>query len=279
MRPTQKTLDLKHTSVHYWEHGDPQKPTLLLVHGITGSHEGFQYLVPLLSDFHLIIPDLPGFGISPLPHDNLTLSELGALLVEFVAKLPGRSKPYIVGHSMGSLVVAEALAQQPTISQRKLILLSPVPTPIGRFDRRRPGALATKGYYALSRRIPRLATSKLITRLSTSAMITTDNPRRKQEIYQHHYGNLDYISSITWYSRLYKEVNAKGMTDYRDTLSQFDVLIVSGDRDIVTPLRQQKKAAQHMKVKLEIIPGVGHLAHYERPGELVRAIKTFLGSQ
>lgn len=276
MRPTQKSLDLKQTTVHYWEYGEDHRPTLVLVHGITGSHEGFQYLVPLLSEFRLIIPDLPGFGISPLPHDNLTLAELGSLLAQFVAGLGLRAKPYIVGHSMGSLVVAEALAQHPGIAQKKLILISPVPTPIGRFDRRQGGAIATNSYYALSRRIPRLSTSKLVTRLSTRAMITTDNPERRREIYQHHYGNLNYISSIVWYSKLYKEVNSKGMSDYADTLAQFDVLILSGDRDIVTPLKHQKQAAKQLGVRLEIIPGVGHLAHYERPGELVRSIKTFL---
>jgi len=276
MNPKKKTIQLRRTIVHYWEHSTNKKPTLILVHGITGSHEGFQYMVPLLADYHLIVPDLPGFGVSPLPHDNLTLVELGTLLADFIEALHLKDKPFILGHSMGSLVVAETLAQQPKLVHHKVIFASPVPTPIGRLDARRPGAMLTKGYYTLSRIIPRLSKSKIITRLSTKVMITTKDKTLKRAIYEHHYGNLNYISSIAWYSRLYKEVNSKGMSDYKTTLSAFDVLVVSGERDMVTPLKHQKKAAAALATRLEIIPGVGHLAHYERPQELVAAIKNFL---
>lgn len=272
----EKTLALNNTVVHYWEHNPDKKPTLVLVHGITGSHEGFQYMVPLLSDYHLIVPDLPGFGISPLPHDKLTLAEEGMLLVEFIEKLGLRQKPYVIGHSMGSLVVAEAVKHKPEVVQKKLILLSPVPLPIGVIDTRRGGAMATQFYYDISKYVPSLAKSKFITRLSTSFMITTTDRQLEQAIYRHHYGNLNYISSIIWYGRLYKEVNRLGMSEYRDALSLFDVLIVSGDRDIVTPIKHQKKAAGQLGVRLEILPGVGHLAHYEQPKELVAAIERFL---
>lgn len=271
-----KTLQLKKTEVKYWEVGTSSSPTLVLVHGITGSHEGFQYLVPLLSEFHLIIPDLPGFGISPLPHDKLTLAELGKLLAEFISTLGLRHKPYIVGHSMGSLVVAETLKQHPELVQHKVTFLSPVALPIKKFDSRQAGALATRTYYGVSRFIPRLAKSKLITRVSTNAMMTTKSRDLRKAIHGHHRGNLDYISSIAWYGRLYKEVNKKGLSDYHDTLKKFDVLIVSGDRDLVTPLKHQQKIAKRYGLRLETIRGVGHLAHYETPGELVRAIRNFL---
>lgn len=276
MSATEKTIRLDHGEVKYWEHHPDKKPTLVLIHGITGSHEGFQYMVPLLKDYHLVVPDLPGFGISPLPHEELSLAEEGALLVEFIQKLGLKTKPFVVGHSMGSLVVAEALQHDPSIAQQKLILLSPVPLPVGLLDTRKGGAVATQIYYELSKRIPSLATSRRITKLSTSFMITTTDSELERAIYDHHYGNLNYISSINWYSRLYKEVNARGMTSYHDTLSKFDVLIVSGDRDIVTPAKHQKIAAGRLGVKLEIIPGVGHLAHYERPDELVKAIQSFI---
>lgn len=276
MSEAAKTIRLSDGEVKYWEHNSDKPVTLVLVHGITGSHEGFQYLVPLLGDYHLIVPDLPGFGISPLPHENLTLAEEGKLLVEFIKKLQLKSKPYIIGHSMGSLVVTEALQHDPDVAQQKLILLSPVPLPIGLLDTRKVGALATQLYYTVSKFIPSLATSKRITKLTTSAMITTTDPDLTKAIYGHHYGNLDYISSITWYGRLYREVNKRGMSSYKDVLAQFDTLIVSGDRDIVTPIKHQKIAAKQLGITLQSIPGVGHLAHYERPQELVDAIRQFI---
>ena len=66
------------------------------------------------------------------------------------------------------------------------------------------------------------------------------------------------------------------MTRYKSVLKQFDLLIVNGDRDNVTPLPMQKKIAAATDAKLAIIPGVGHLAHYEKPAEMAGEIREFL---
>ena len=268
--------------IAYWTHNENKKHTLVLVHGFTGSHEGFQYLVPLLDDFRLIIPDLPGFGISPLPHHKLTLRELGSLLVDFVQELDFDDKPHLLGHSMGSLVVSEAVRQHPSAFANKLILVSPVPSPIGIAEKRRPGVLVSKFYYSVSHRLPiigkKLATSKRLTTLSTFMIMTTTDKDLRKQIYGHHYKNLNFISSIGWYSRLYAQINRTGISRYRAALAPFDVLLINGERDSVTPLKHKRKAADAIKAKLAVIPGVGHLAHYEMPAKLAAEIRAFLTS-
>lgn len=266
--------------IAYWTHHDDKKPVLILVHGFTGSHEGFQYLVPLLKDFRLIIPDLPGFGVSPLPHKKLSLRELGESLVDFVAALGLSRKPHLLGHSMGSLVVCEAVRQHPVAFAQKLILVSPVPSPIGWLEGRRPGTIVSQLYYSASHRLPvagkRLATSRKLTQLSTNMIMTTTNKKLRQAIYGHHYDNLNYISNIGWYSRLYREINRTGISRYRAALDPFDVLLINGQRDNVTPVKHQQKVANALKAKLVVIPEVGHLAHYEKPVQLAGAIVDFL---
>ncbi len=263
----------------YWTHNDSRKQTLVLVHGFTGSHEGFQYLIPLLSDFRLIIPDLPGFGVSPLPHHKLTLAELGKLLAQFIQEL-GLEKPYLVGHSMGSLVVAEAVRQHPELFAKKIVLASPVPTPINWIDSRKIGALASGLYYSASHRLPlvgkHLASSKRITKFSTNLIMTARDGAIREAIHQHHYDNLNYISHIGWYKQLNRQINRTGISHYKSALSNFDVLIVNGDSDAVTPLKHQKKTADIINAKLITIPKVGHLAHYEKPTDLASAIVDFL---
>ncbi len=278
---TKKTVILpSNNPIAYWSHHDDKRPVLILVHGFTGSHEGFQYLVPLLSNFRLIIPDLPGFGVSPLPHEKLTLRELGSLLVDFVQALDLDDKPHLVGHSMGSLVVSEAMRQHPKLFAKKNILISPVPSPVGILDARKIGVLLSKLYYSASHRLPfvgpYIATSKKLTRLSTRLIMTTKDKLMKQTIYGHHFNNLKFISSIGWYRRLHKEVNKTGISRYRHALEQFDILIINGDRDSVTPPRKQKKTSKKINAKLVIIPKVGHLSHYEKPTELATAISEFL---
>jgi pimeloyl-ACP methyl ester carboxylesterase len=63
-------------NVFYREAGSADKPKLLLLHGYPSSGHMFRDLIPLLSDrFHIIAPDLPGFGQTDMPsRDKFTYS-------------------------------------------------------------------------------------------------------------------------------------------------------------------------------------------------------------
>jgi pimeloyl-ACP methyl ester carboxylesterase len=60
--------------VFYREAGSPGAPKLLLLHGFPSASHMFRDLIPLLADqFHIVAPDLPGFGQSDmLPRDKFT---------------------------------------------------------------------------------------------------------------------------------------------------------------------------------------------------------------
>jgi pimeloyl-ACP methyl ester carboxylesterase len=60
--------DVDGLKIFYREAGTPGKPKLLLLHGFPSAGHMFRDLMPLLSnDFHIVAPDLPGFGQSDMP--------------------------------------------------------------------------------------------------------------------------------------------------------------------------------------------------------------------
>jgi pimeloyl-ACP methyl ester carboxylesterase len=63
-----RRADVDGFNVFYREAGRPGNTKLLLLHGFPSSSHMFRDLIPLLADrFHLIAPDLPGFGQSDMP--------------------------------------------------------------------------------------------------------------------------------------------------------------------------------------------------------------------
>jgi pimeloyl-ACP methyl ester carboxylesterase len=60
--------DIDGFKIFYREAGPKDAPTILLLHGFPTSSHMFRDLIPLLADrFHVVAPDLPGFGQSDMP--------------------------------------------------------------------------------------------------------------------------------------------------------------------------------------------------------------------
>jgi pimeloyl-ACP methyl ester carboxylesterase len=63
-----RTAEIDGCKLFYREAGDARAPVLLLLHGFPTSSHMFRDLIPRLADqYHVIAPDLPGFGFSDAP--------------------------------------------------------------------------------------------------------------------------------------------------------------------------------------------------------------------
>ncbi|ESZ92522.1 hypothetical protein SBOR_7094 [Sclerotinia borealis F-4128] len=63
-----KTIKADGVDIFYREAGPSDAPTLLLLHGFPSSSHQYRNLIPLLSEkYHILAPDLPGFGFTEVP--------------------------------------------------------------------------------------------------------------------------------------------------------------------------------------------------------------------
>jgi pimeloyl-ACP methyl ester carboxylesterase len=68
MTTAHRSVAVDGLNVFYREAGDPKAPALLLLHGFPSSSHMFRALIPALADrYHVLAPDLPGFGYSDAP--------------------------------------------------------------------------------------------------------------------------------------------------------------------------------------------------------------------
>ena len=79
-----RSADVDGFKVFYREAGAPDAPKLLLLHGFPSASHMFRDLIPLLADrFHVVAPDLPGFGASDMPARGHTFERIAAIIDRF----------------------------------------------------------------------------------------------------------------------------------------------------------------------------------------------------
>lgn len=79
-----RNVDVDGFNIFYREAGPADAPKLLLLHGFPTASHMFRDLIPHLADrFHMIAPDLPGFGNSDLPGRGLTFDQIADRIDRF----------------------------------------------------------------------------------------------------------------------------------------------------------------------------------------------------
>ena len=120
----QKSVVVEGRAWPYLEGGDPAKPTLLLVHGFSGDKDNWSFLAPYLTrDYHIIAPDLPGFGENERNPDlAYDITAQTARLKAFVDALR-LACPHVAGNSMGGWIALRYALDYPG-ALASLILLN-----------------------------------------------------------------------------------------------------------------------------------------------------------
>ena len=86
-----RTVTIDNVEIFYREAGNPQNPTILLLHGFPTSSHMFRDLIAELADeYHLVAPDYPGYGFSAMPavdEFDYSFDNIAQIMEQFVDEI------------------------------------------------------------------------------------------------------------------------------------------------------------------------------------------------
>lgn len=253
--------------------GDP----ILLVHGLSGRWANWlENILPFAGDHRVVAMDLPGFGESEMPAQDITISNYGSFLDSLCDEL-GIEKAAVVGNSMGGFIGAELAIRYPHRVDR-LVLVSAAGISIENW-RNEPGLAALRGTEAVG--------------LFVAAQLATrsDDFSRRPRLRKLLLGLIAQDPSQLSPNMAFELLQGSGkpgfvpaldaLTDYpiRDRLPEIacPTLIVWGDRDFLVPTRDADEFERLIPdSRKEIWERTGHLPMVERPVRFNRTVAEFL---
>jgi pimeloyl-ACP methyl ester carboxylesterase len=97
---------------------------IIFIHGIAGCWRNWLENLPYFGrSYRAIALDLPGFGDSPMPSWEISMSNYGRLVHDFCERLGIDEVAALVGNSMGGFIGTEAVIEEPSRFER-LVLIS-----------------------------------------------------------------------------------------------------------------------------------------------------------
>ena len=270
----QRWIDVAGSPVNTIVMGDG--PPLLFVHGLSGCWQNWLENLPHFAREHRVVAmDLPGFGASPMPAGELSISGYGRCL-EALCDALGIEQAAVIGNSMGGFVAAELAIQFPErVSELVLVAAAGLSEQHVKRDRTMTAArvvefsgawLATKNEWIVRR--PR-------TRNRLSSFVMTHPERLPAELMWEQMqgsgkeGFLPALGAIMDY-------------DLSERLEEIErpTLIVWGRDDRVVPPGDAPKFERLIDgSRLVWFEDTGHVPMLERPARFNRVLEEFLGGQ
>jgi putative magnesium chelatase accessory protein len=241
-------------------------PVLLLLHGTGAATHSWRKLAPLLSrHFTVVAPDLPGHGFtdSPAP-DRMSLDGMAQDLAALLRGLAHRPM-LVAGHSAGAAVLAR-MCLDGSIAPRGLVGLNGAMLPIGGWAGRvmTPFARLLAASATVPRLFARFADSdKFIERMiaDTGSELEPDGIKYYRRLTR----SPGHVAAAI---RMMANWKLRPLARELPRLATRLMLISGGNDKTIAPDDAVRVHAMVPRSSIEMMPGLGHLAHEERPHEV-----------
>jgi pimeloyl-ACP methyl ester carboxylesterase len=255
-------------------------PPVVFVHGLSGSWQNWLEQLPVLAANHRVVAmDLPGFGHSPLPADEVSIAGYARLLDELLGEL-GIDAAAVVGNSMGGFIGAElAIAFPQRVEQ--LVLVS-------------AAGLSTYAEPRVERVLPALRRLQRLAAAYTGWMAAhsdavTRRPRLRQATMDIVVAHPTRLPAALAAEQL-RGAGKPGFIPALQSILGYDVrarlpeiacptLIVWGEEDRLISVRDAHIFEQLIPdSRLVLFADTGHMAMLERPARFNALLEDFLAS-
>src|SRR3984893_15371965 len=245
--------------------GDPSMPPLVFLHGIGGAARVWRGQLNFFKyRFHATAWDMPGYGGSaPLP--DVSIAALADALGDFLQQV-GATKPILVGHSIGGMIVQQLLAQHPDIA--RAVVLAQTSPAFGNAA----GDCQKKFINARLGPLDRGETMRALAPSLVKDLVGDDPDPAGMELAR------DCMASVPEATYRATMLALMGF-DLRSALKDIaaPTLLLSGSKDNNAPAPMMAKMATYVPSATYVeLEGVGHLANLERPGAFNAALDQFL---
>jgi 3-oxoadipate enol-lactonase len=245
--------------------GDPSMPPLVFLHGIGGAARAWRGQLDTFRDrYRTIAWDMPGYG-SSAPLSTVSIAALADALRDFLQQT-GATKPILVGHSIGGMIVQQLLAKNPDIA--RAVVLAQTSPAFGK-----PDGDWQKSFIAA--RLGPLDRGETMVSLAPSLvreLVGNDPDASGMDVAR------DCMAGVPETTYRATMLALMGF-DLRSALKTIAVptLVLSGSKDNNAPAPMMAKMATYIpSAKYVELEGVGHLANLERPGAFNAALDQFL---
>lgn len=276
-RAASRFVDCRPHRWHVQEMGPADAPALLLLHGAGGATHSWRDLMPALAETHRVIGiDLPGQGFTRAGTRQRSGLTPMAQDIAALAAHEGWRIDAIVGHSAGA-----------ALGLRLASLLDPAPRAVVGLNAALesfPGPAAwafpvMARMLALNPMVPSMFAASAGTSAAVRSLISSTGSTLDAE------GLALYRAAISDPDHVEGALSMMAQWDLealQATLPAIDVpvLLIAGEGDsAVPPATSVRAAARLPSARVEILPGLGHLAHEEDPVGVATLIAQFLTEQ
>ncbi|MFA5890260.1 MAG: alpha/beta fold hydrolase [Actinomycetota bacterium] len=256
-----------------------QGPAIVLIHGMAGSSETWEPIMPALAAHGTIIaPDLLGHGASAKPRGDYSLGSQAAGIRDLLVAL-GHERATIVGHSLGGGIAMQFAYQFPERCERLALVSS---GGLGREVSVLLRALSVPGAeYVLAAGYAPFVLKAGAAVASWLGKLGLRPAPAAAEIWRSYASLTDPEARAAFIHTLRAVVDLGGQrVSARDRLyltSEMPTLIVWGDGDPFIPVAHALAAHEAMPgSRLEILPESGHYPHRDAPERFAALLCDFL---